>query len=384
MGLTYSPSGVMSAKRLSRFARGTRTDSNHSRPLSMPLRPSFSPLSSMRTPGHGAPSSSRIGTTTAWTPWCCPATTSCANTDREAAVECSVADVLLVGAVVGREDDELTGIMIVGRRRLETSHVGAVAELGHGEAAEQFSATGFAQIAIVVRLRPKGADGAAEEPELYAELDDQREVGVGDGLEGNGELAHVAFAAVFGRVGERAETLGRDHFQSFEGLLAEDFLREAELAPKDRGLEHAATRSRVLAYLPSSRRCNAATSSGSGEAGAGAGRPGRNSRAASTLTTPRGRFHAVERGARSGLTPSGASSWPSWARLKRRSSGMDAAASRRWSSRARRARGGGGLEGASQGWSSARAVASSPGASAIRRVTASSSDCMRSPSAQAM
>ena len=80
ISLEYVPSSATSAKRLSSASRGTRTPSNHSRPLSTPLRPSLRPSSSMRTPGLGAPDSSRIGTTKACTPRPSPAVSSWANT----------------------------------------------------------------------------------------------------------------------------------------------------------------------------------------------------------------------------------------------------------------------------------------------------------------
>src|SRR5437763_1352731 len=49
------------------------------RPLSTPSSPTFSPSSSIETPSTTLPSSSRIGTSSAWTPCSSPATWSCAN-----------------------------------------------------------------------------------------------------------------------------------------------------------------------------------------------------------------------------------------------------------------------------------------------------------------
>jgi hypothetical protein len=80
ISLEYTPSSATCAYRSRRFSRGTRTWSNHSRPLSTPLRPALCPQSSMRTPWHGCPSSSRIGTSRQWTPCDSPRVTSWANT----------------------------------------------------------------------------------------------------------------------------------------------------------------------------------------------------------------------------------------------------------------------------------------------------------------
>jgi len=68
IGLLYVPSAATCAKRSRRPWRGIRTWSNQSLPLSIPLRPSFSPQSSMLTPAHTVPSSLRIGTRKACTP----------------------------------------------------------------------------------------------------------------------------------------------------------------------------------------------------------------------------------------------------------------------------------------------------------------------------
>ena len=57
-----------SPKRLSSSSRGMRTLSNQIRPLSTPFSPSFSPESSIRTPGITCPFSSRMRTTKALTP----------------------------------------------------------------------------------------------------------------------------------------------------------------------------------------------------------------------------------------------------------------------------------------------------------------------------
>ncbi len=80
IGLRYVPYSSTVPNRPSSDSRGTRTDENHSRPLSTPLSPSFSPQSSIRTPGNGLPFASRIGTSSTWTPRGSPATSSWANT----------------------------------------------------------------------------------------------------------------------------------------------------------------------------------------------------------------------------------------------------------------------------------------------------------------
>ena len=79
ISLTYSPSSVTWANWSSSASRGTRTASNRIRPLSTPLRPIFGPSSVMVTPGRTVPPS-RMGTTSACTPWLSPPTTSCAKT----------------------------------------------------------------------------------------------------------------------------------------------------------------------------------------------------------------------------------------------------------------------------------------------------------------
>ena len=80
MGEEYVPSSLTSAYRLSRFSRGTRTWSNHNRPLSTPFSPILAPSSSMRTPLSGLPLSSRMGTTNPCTPSEFPLISSWAKT----------------------------------------------------------------------------------------------------------------------------------------------------------------------------------------------------------------------------------------------------------------------------------------------------------------
>lgn len=84
IGEEYVPSGATEPYRFSRFSRGTRTWSKRIRPLSMPLSPPLRPSSSMVMPfSHRVPptpSSSRMGTKKACTPWFTPFVMSWANT----------------------------------------------------------------------------------------------------------------------------------------------------------------------------------------------------------------------------------------------------------------------------------------------------------------
>ena len=88
----------------------------------------------------------------------------------------SVADVVLASGLRRRVDDELVSRRVVRGGRLEIVHVRAMARLGHREAAEEPSGDQVAQVQLVVALRPQMQDRAAEEPELHARLDQQREV----------------------------------------------------------------------------------------------------------------------------------------------------------------------------------------------------------------
>ena len=116
--------------------------------------------------------------------------------DRDLGVHGGVADVVLPGVVTGRGDHELLGVRVVRRDRAERLDVGAVPGLGHREAAHQLAGDELGDVEVVVVLRAELEDGAAEEPELDADLHQHREVAVGQGLERRERGADVAAAAV--------------------------------------------------------------------------------------------------------------------------------------------------------------------------------------------
>ena len=124
--------------------------------------------------------SSRSGTSSACTPRCSPPMIELGEDGGHPAVARGVADVVLAGGVVGRVDDELLGLGVVGRGRPQRLHVGAVAGLGHREAAGQLeramSRAGSARGGCSV---PEVQHGAAEQAPLHAGLDQQREVAEG-------------------------------------------------------------------------------------------------------------------------------------------------------------------------------------------------------------
>ena len=107
-----------------------------------------------------------------------------------------VADVVLAARVVGSRDDELLGRGVVRRDGAEGLHVGAVAALGHREAAHRATGHEVGEVRVVVGLRAELEDRAAEEAELHADLHQHRQVAHGEGLEGGDRGADVAAAAV--------------------------------------------------------------------------------------------------------------------------------------------------------------------------------------------
>ena len=82
----------------------------------------------------------------------------------------------LVRVVVGRLDHEIARLGVVGGGRAQVLDVGAVAVLRHREAPRQPERGDVAQVALVVALRAQVQHGAAEEPELDADLHEQGQV----------------------------------------------------------------------------------------------------------------------------------------------------------------------------------------------------------------
>jgi hypothetical protein len=134
------------------------------------------------------------------------------------AVARRVADPRLGGIVIGRVDDELA--VLVRGRRAQVLDVGSVALLGHREAAGQLERGDVGQVALVVALRAEVQDGAAEQAEVDADLDEQREVGERERLEAGDVAAEVVLAAVRLRVaGHRLAHL-REVLRPRQDLLA--------------------------------------------------------------------------------------------------------------------------------------------------------------------
>ena len=95
---------------------------------------------------------------------------------RDLSVAGGVTDVVLGGIVVGRVDQELVGVRVVRGCRPELLDVRAVTRLGHRKAAGKLQRGSCLQVALVVMPGPELEDGATPQPELNAELDEQREV----------------------------------------------------------------------------------------------------------------------------------------------------------------------------------------------------------------
>ncbi len=174
-----------------------------------------------------------------------------------AAVARGVADPRLVRRVLGRVDLELAGLGVVGRRGAQVLDVGAVALLGHREAAGQLQRGDVGQVALVVLLRAEVLDGAAEQAELHAELDEQRQVAERHRLEARDVAADVAVAAVLlrvagGRLAARGQVLGPG-----EHLLA--VLLEGEIGAGSVALHRRATRARGRGPRRADRRGSAGT-----------------------------------------------------------------------------------------------------------------------------
>ena len=116
--------------------------------------------------------------------------------DRHVGVLGRVADVVLAGLLAVGGDDELLRGHVVRRHGAERLHVGAVAGLGHREAAHEPAGDQVGQVGVVVLLGAELEDRATEQPELHAHLDQHREVAVREGLERRDRGADVAATAV--------------------------------------------------------------------------------------------------------------------------------------------------------------------------------------------
>ncbi len=153
MVLVYSPSGLTCAKRSSRFSRGTRTWSNHSRPLSTPLSPIFSAAVlhpdarqqlALPVPQRHQQRVDAVALAVHL---------QLREHRGHARVLGRVADPLLARQLRGRVHHELLALRVVAGHRLHVPHVGAVAQLAHREAAGQLQRGDLRQHLAVVPLR---------------------------------------------------------------------------------------------------------------------------------------------------------------------------------------------------------------------------------------
>ena len=159
----------------------------------------------MRTPAQTAPSSVRRGTRKAWTPWRAPAVSSCAKTVASRPVARAVADVVFAGIPRRAVDDKFLRGGVVGGRGFEFAHVGAVADLGHREAARQLERADAVEICAVLRLVAQEQHAAQPDAELHRELDRHPEVMERNRLERRHERREIVVAAVFLRDREQAD-----------------------------------------------------------------------------------------------------------------------------------------------------------------------------------
>ena len=171
-----------------------------------------------------------------------PADLQLREDDRAVRVRGGVADVVLAGAVVGSRDHELLALDVVRRVGAERLHVGPVTRLGHREAAQQLAGDEVLEVGVVVVLRAELQDGAAVEPELHADLHQDREVAEAERLEGRDRGTDVTAAAVLGREAE-ARRSGRCHLLDH----LEDPLTELVLGHLDGVVEDAGVLDEVLA-----------------------------------------------------------------------------------------------------------------------------------------
>jgi len=147
-----------------------------------------------------------------------------------------VADVVLAGPVVGGVDDELAGLHVVRRGRAQRLHVGAVARLGHREAAEQPAVDQVLEVGVVVRLGAELEDRAAEQAELDTDLDHDGQVTERERLEGGHRRADVRAPAVLLREAEPGLARRRHHLDDVEHPLPELVAAHRALVVQDRGV----------------------------------------------------------------------------------------------------------------------------------------------------
>ena len=80
-------------------------------------------------------------------------------------------------------DDEFLGLRVERRLRGEVLHIGAAADLGHREAADDRQVDGAREVLLADLLAAEVGDGAAPQPPLHAGLDHGRQVDHAEHLE---------------------------------------------------------------------------------------------------------------------------------------------------------------------------------------------------------
>jgi hypothetical protein len=150
-----------------------RTLSNQILPLSTPLRPIFSPSSSIFHAGDQPAVLVAEGHDKGMDAVFLVADDQLGEHRSDPAVARGIADVLLVRPRRRGVDHELLRIGVIGRGRLKLPYVGAVRALGHREAAGQLERGGRLQVSLVMATGPQLMDRAAPQAELDAELDQQ-------------------------------------------------------------------------------------------------------------------------------------------------------------------------------------------------------------------
>ena len=138
---------------------------------------------------------------------------------RHAAVAGGVADVRLLRRGAGGVDDELVGLRVVRRGGLQVLHVGPVAALGHGEAAEQVQVDDLRH-QVHVALAAQSLDGAAEQAPLHAGLHHHAKVRVADHFHAGQRRADFAGAAVGGAEDALGHARVAEAFQAGEDRVA--------------------------------------------------------------------------------------------------------------------------------------------------------------------
>jgi hypothetical protein len=137
-----------------------------------------------------------------------PAADQLGEHHRQPAVAGGVADVVLARAIVRGVQVEGLGGRVVGRGGAQVLHVGAVAGLGHGEAARHGHRDDVGDERGVVALGAQRLHGPAEQTPLHARLHHQGQVGEGQHLDGGDRPAEVPAAAVPGVEAEPGLTGG--------------------------------------------------------------------------------------------------------------------------------------------------------------------------------